>query len=631
MATIGKLVAEIVADDSGLKQGLSSAVSATDKAAGDITKAVKDIASAFGAYLTADMFIGFVKGSMDAAAQLGKLSQQTGIAVESLSALQYAASLNGASIEDLDGALKGLANKMLEAKAGGNEAAEVFKALGIAVADSSGNLRNSEDVLMDMADAFAGMEDGAGKAALSQKLMEDAGVALIPVLNQGRAGMAAMTEEARQLGVIIDKETAAAASALNDNLKRLDATSQGLGRVIGNAVVPVLTQLGTEALTAMRGADSFKESSEGLRTVMVGLAKAGIGVVAAYQGIGTAIGGVAAAAAAAASGEFKQAGTIIDMLGDDLDAIALKAAGAMERVANATSTPVAAPPAPGTRTAAPSITAPEAPKAPKAAAAAQAAKDELGDFAQARIEEQEKRFQREEEMRTAFLARNAEAFKFSTLSEMEQEQLKYEEKLRLLDEYLVAEPERMAEFYGVKEAAAEEHEARMLAIRQRGLSQLEKFNDMSWQDQAKTVAGAMAQQLTSVNTNSKAMFNIQKAASMAQAIMDTYAGANRALKDYPAPYSYAVAGATMAAGLARVSAIRSQSFGGAMAAGATAGGGGASVTSGMNTTGATAPAQNQTITISGVSGDSLFGGDSVRALIDKLIDAQRNGAKIVLA
>jgi hypothetical protein len=40
---------------------------------------------------------------------------------------------------------------------------------------------------------------------------------------------------------------------------------------------------------------------------------------------------------------------------------------------------------------------------------------------------------------------------------------------------------------------------------------------------------------------------------------------------------------------------------------------------------------NQTISVQGISSSDLFSGDAVRTLIDRLIDAQRNGARIVLA
>jgi len=51
----------------------------------------------------------------------------------------------------------------------------------------------------------------------------------------------------------------------------------------------------------------------------------------------------------------------------------------------------------------------------------------------------------------------------------------------------------------------------------------------------------------------------------------------------------------------------------------------------MQGNGMAAPSMNQTITVQGIGADSLFSGDAVRTLIDRLIDAQRNGARIVLA
>jgi hypothetical protein len=225
---------------------------------------------------------------------------------------------------------------------------------------------------------------------------------------------------------------------------------------------------------------------------------------------------------------------------------------------------------------------------------------------------------------------------------------KHQQDLARLDAAIMSEDERRI----IRETLESEHLTRLAAIedewhiqrvqaeaeknaeieRQRiaSLTNLERFTQMSYRQQAMHVASAMKEQLTSVNTNSRAMFNIQKAANISQAVMDTYAGATRALKDYPAPWSYGVAAATVAAGMARVASIKSQSFGGASAAGGGSAGGGVAATNGM-AQGAAAPGMNQTVTIQGMSSGDLFSGDAVRTLIDRLIDAQRNGARIVLA
>ena len=67
------------------------------------------------------------------------------------------------------------------------------------------------------------------------------------------------------------------------------------------------------------------------------------------------------------------------------------------------------------------------------------------------------------------------------------------------------------------------------------------------------------------------MFRIKQALAIGEAIFNTHAGAARALKDYPAPFSFAIAALTVANGLMQVANIRSQQppamFGGARQAG----------------------------------------------------------------
>jgi hypothetical protein len=69
---------------------------------------------------------------------------------------------------------------------------------------------------------------------------------------------------------------------------------------------------------------------------------------------------------------------------------------------------------------------------------------------------------------------------------------------------------------------------------------------------------------------SKKMFRLQQAVQIGEAIMNTYAGATKALATLPPPFSFAVAALTVATGLAQVANIRSQQppaqFGGARVA-----------------------------------------------------------------
>ena len=67
---------------------------------------------------------------------------------------------------------------------------EAFQKLGIEFQKSDGTLRSATDVLKDLADIVAKMPDGAEKTALGNELMGKSWKELIPLLNEGSAGLA---------------------------------------------------------------------------------------------------------------------------------------------------------------------------------------------------------------------------------------------------------------------------------------------------------------------------------------------------------------------------------------------------------------------------------------------------------
>jgi hypothetical protein len=84
-------------------------------------------------------------------------------------------------------------------------------------------------------------------------------------------------------------------------------------------------------------------------------------------------------------------------------------------------------------------------------------------------------------------------------------------------------------------------------------------------DQGAAMFAALGQQ------NKKA-FEASKALSIASAIMNTYQGATKALATYPFPFGLIAAAAAVAAGMAQVSAIRSQQYSGRALGGPVMGG-----------------------------------------------------------
>ena len=67
---------------------------------------------------------------------------------------------------------------------GTGPAADAFGRLGVSVTDANGKVRETDQVMLDLADKFQQMPDGTEKAALASQIFgERLGSELIPMLN----------------------------------------------------------------------------------------------------------------------------------------------------------------------------------------------------------------------------------------------------------------------------------------------------------------------------------------------------------------------------------------------------------------------------------------------------------------
>jgi hypothetical protein len=224
-----------------------------------------------------------MKGVIDRADQMYEASQALGVTVEDLSRLQYAADLSGVSAENLEKSIRKLSVGLYDASQNATgPAATAFRTLGISATDAAGNIRPAIDVIGDLAKRFETLPDGAAKTALAIKLFGRSGADMIPMLNEGEAGLRAMYEEAEQLGVVLDTESAAAAERFNDNLTRLGKTKDGIVTKITTGMLPSLDRL----IGSLAGAS---RNTEGLKTVGRGLGIVMNSIIAVFVGVAGAI------------------------------------------------------------------------------------------------------------------------------------------------------------------------------------------------------------------------------------------------------------------------------------------------------------------------------------------------------
>lgn len=227
-----------------------------------LQRSISGVSAAFTAIgisagLSAAGIVALGRSAINAQDDIGKMAQRVGSTAEELSALSFSAKLADVPLETLGQSLKKLSVNMLEMQAGTGEAKDAFRALGIDVTNASGGLRTSQEVLFDVADSFAKIEDGAGKTALAVKLFGRAGSELIPLLNAGSKGLKENAEEAKRFGIIISSEAAKGAEQFNDNMTRLQESSRGFGIAIANDTLPWLNKMVERLLEANRIGGGF--------------------------------------------------------------------------------------------------------------------------------------------------------------------------------------------------------------------------------------------------------------------------------------------------------------------------------------------------------------------------------------
>ena len=283
----------------GLQNGLGKVTTQTNKAAGAMGRFKAAAGGALGAMrgllpvLGVGAIAAFAKKTLDTADSMSKLSQRTGIAAPMLDRFRKVAELSDTSIQSLEKAFPNLARGIKDAiDKGTGPAAEAFTQLGIRLTDANGKIRDTDAVMLDLADRFQQMPDGTEKAALASKIFgQRLGSELIPMLNMGG-------DAVRKMSTALTQDFADKAAAFNDKLKNVQ---EKLGDVVIKlteallpaieAIIPAIESLVT-AFTSLPGpVQSLIVALGGISAVVTVFAP----LVTAMKTIGPLLGGLVTA------------------------------------------------------------------------------------------------------------------------------------------------------------------------------------------------------------------------------------------------------------------------------------------------------------------------------------------------
>lgn len=659
---ISSLLVQIGADVTGLEIGGKKAAKSMD----DLGAKARDLGNkmaSLGAAATlagAAIVAGLVKKGIDAIDSQAKLARSIGGTIDGLRGLQLASGEAGVSSEALKTNLEKLNARLGEAQRGTGQAKKALDMLGLSAVDLSN--MDADQRLATIADRVRELDLSSSQTADALRNLGIRGGEMVDMLRQGGDAIRAAREDVDALGLSVSAIDAAKVEMANDAMERIQLTIESVSNRLAVAFAPILKVLADRFNELARENKGFGDVAinvaewiviafakvadvvQGLRVAFKGLhlllsgvwatlvtlAQAVVEVFAELGDIVTApinlaIRGLNALGAsieeipsihstAFAQGLYQfgeEARNKVGMVRDELHELAMQEmpSDRIKRFVDEVKT--------------------AADEAAKLVAGSQAGGGSFESEDEGANKEAERRKKELDAQREALEAKLQMIREFA-MTEEEEEIYRHEERMIRLLEGLDAELITRQEYKDLEAALEEQHMQRLTDIRKKGMSAMEKFQALSWDKQAQVVLGSLTDMTAGVATENKKMFELNKAAGIANAVVNAYVGISKTLAEYPFPLSAIMAAVQAAAAFAQISAIKSASFGGGGGA-APSLAGGTPATPVTPVSGGNPQGGGGVLVVEGIDEKSLFSGRAVRELAERLQEHSRDGGTVQFA
>lgn len=178
-----------------------------------------------------------------AADDINTLSKVTGISTYDLQLYAAAADLVDVSVEDLAKAQGKLKKSMLTASEGGSTL-QYFEQLGVTVTDANGELRDSNDIFLEVIQALGQMENETERDAIAMQIFGKSAANLNPLIEDAGATYAEVAQMLEENGLEpISQEELDKANEFNDDIDRMRLLIAQAVQIIGTKVAGYLVPL----------------------------------------------------------------------------------------------------------------------------------------------------------------------------------------------------------------------------------------------------------------------------------------------------------------------------------------------------------------------------------------------------
>lgn len=178
---------------------------------------------------------------------LGDAAERAGVSGEKLQVMRYALEQTTGSAEAADDGLQKFAKTVGDlATTGKGSGADAFRALGISIRDTHGDLKTQEQLLGEVADKFPRLKNESQATAIATRLFgREAGPAMVAALRGGQVGLQAYEDHLRSIGGLISGDVLEKADVLDKKFK-------DVGLAIGTAFKVAVVEV-ADAVSAIIG------------------------------------------------------------------------------------------------------------------------------------------------------------------------------------------------------------------------------------------------------------------------------------------------------------------------------------------------------------------------------------------
>jgi hypothetical protein len=186
-------------------------------------------------------------GTAESASRMGAAFSMSGLdtatATRAMGIFSKFSSAAGSQLDQYDSkvAAAGQNHKVFSGQLGAS--ASAFAQMGVKLRGTNGEIRPTNDLLIELADQFKSMPAGVDKTALVLKAFGRGGLAMLPFLNKGAAGIKALMKQSDELGTTLSGSDLAAVKANTIAKREWGHAMEGVQITVGRYLYPILTKL----------------------------------------------------------------------------------------------------------------------------------------------------------------------------------------------------------------------------------------------------------------------------------------------------------------------------------------------------------------------------------------------------